>query len=421
MNSTPKSWGKLPVPVQSGMGDPPTGGAATGTIASFAQHAGVIMGVPLQLPAPLIPQRRSSASQFEPGPTPLSNDLHHLRKLRQQLAEMKQELKTAQDLIKSLETEIKQYDDVCLQRDVENHELRSALVALRGSANYHLDDGAVQSRLKAIKFMIEQIIGIRYATGAEPFVRERHSFTKKPFALLVKDLDRYLLDPLKRAFLLEAFVWNTLIATVFSRNGMLWGGTMVSHVQQLSRDFENDTIELTDFHKWYAQTASILYSMYGLDTRRIEKIADGLRTALRPWQSTTFTEGQCDMFEDLVQLAAELDADFSRSRADYMIFMLETDEGERRLGKFKYGVPFDADYMELQGGNSDSSGPVELVISPTVVKVGGSDGDNYDYSTVLMRAKVMCASSNIGHKHQRGSNASNASTLSRYDETMEFI
>ncbi|KAK4660756.1 hypothetical protein QC762_121870 [Podospora pseudocomata] len=397
-NSSRKGRSRLPEPVRS-----PTRG-------------GIFPKAGTQARAPQIPQRLSSASQSLPWPASPSAHSFHLRQLKQELAEKDRKVKILCEEVEglkkekeSLEREIDQYDDECFKMEAENKQLRDAFVALKGNPNHHIDDGVVQSRFGEIKFTIEQIVSIRYSSSttiSKSIRLDRPS--KQLFSNLAEDVDRYLTQPVGKALLIEAFIWNFLISEVFSGNGMLWAGKAFEHVKFLSRELENDTVSLADLYRWNAQTASMLFSMYDLDKRRIQKIASNLRASLEPWQNKSFKEGQCDSLDKLVLLAAKLDADLARSRAEYMVFMLETTEALNGLAKNKYGVPFDQDYMELQSGNNDRYGDVELVVSPTVAKVGDSDGENYDCCTVLVRAKVICGGSKAGRRQQSASTPSNS-------------
>jgi len=158
-----------------------------------------------------------------------------------------------------------------------------------------------------------------------------------------------------------------------------------------------DQISLEDFHQWRVQTASMMFSKYGLDSGRVDSIAERLESILRAYQSGSFFEGDCTSLRELVEKAAYLDAELSRSRACYWIYMHQPDEmsakQDQPKSRPKYGFPFNSDYMADESTDSTSRakrGLVNLVISPTVLKVGDSRGENYDVGLVLLTARVIC-------------------------------
>jgi len=138
----------------------------------------------------------------------------------------------------------------------------------------------------------------------------------------------------------------------------------------------------------------MVFSKYGLDSGRVDSIAERLETTLRAYQSESFVEGDCTSLRELVGKAAYLDAELSRSRACYWIYMHQPDEmsakQDQPKSRPKHGFPFNSDYMADDSTSRAKRGLVNLVISPVVLKVGDSRGENYHAGLVLLPARVIC-------------------------------
>jgi|GEM_PF-5589386 len=135
-------------------------------------------------------------------------------------------------------------------------------------------------------------------------------------------------------------------------------------------------------------------SAYDLNRERLLGIAGSLEDSLRPYESDAFAEGRCDSMQKLVEQAACLDADLAQSRASFRIFMRSPDEMKPRAtrpkGQLLYGFDYKAEWMEDDQSRAAKRGLVELILSPTVLKFGDSDGRNYEHYLVMLRARVVC-------------------------------
>jgi len=163
---------------------------------------------------------------------PASSQL--LRRLAEQL---KAKDKTIGDLAamnKILESNLEEwkgaYDDI----QQENDDLRQDIVAKGGDPNYHLDDGEVESRFKALQSTIVDISHLRYGYSAKTAGSTSSSLARQQFEYLVRDPENYLKTALPREQLIQAFIWNYLVSEVFSLSGVLWAGEGAREIESLS-------------------------------------------------------------------------------------------------------------------------------------------------------------------------------------------
>jgi hypothetical protein len=214
-----------------------------------------------------------------------------------------------------------------------------------------------------------------------------------------------------RHFLIQAFLWQRLIAEVFDDSwaGLYWadythGGLRLiqNHLnpcKSASSNHSKDTLEtrLKEYHTWRAKTTQLLlaqrrppdHTMHG----RINELVNKLSSDLQPFANSKSLEDKFNsLLKDIVTDAVDLDSKMKTQKAIFTP-KLYSKEG------WGFGFPFDSSSMDeilVSTESADESKdtqnplPVELVVSPALLKEGNSMAEEYQTHHVLVNAQVIC-------------------------------
>ena len=130
--------------------------------------------------------------------------------------------------------------------------------------------------------------------------------------------------------------------------------------------------------------------------RKLEyEYTDKLSMRLQNFVTTTGNGVRKDL-QDIVRAAVALDEELFKSRA---IFVFETwaDKGECLA---KSGYQFDSARMRTHVGFEDGKKGmiVEILLAPSLMKIGTTDGDGFDKTMYLEKSQVVCKQSRLEKK-----------------------
>lgn len=128
--------------------------------------------------------------------------------------------------------------------------------------------------------------------------------------------------------------------------------------------------------------------------KAISKLSARIRRKLRPYAVQELRSGKEEL-KAIIMSAVTLDLQFKKQRADFRLLVFSIRETNHQFG---FNV-FDAKMEDVHGGESDSN-IVELVLAPALEKRGDSDGENFNQSTILLKADVTC--NRITREHRGG-------------------
>ncbi|CAJ2507643.1 Uu.00g088290.m01.CDS01 [Anthostomella pinea] len=196
---------------------------------------------------------------------------------------------------------------------------------------------------------------------------------RKEFNQLSPNWKAYISRQALTCYLLRALIWRYLMRffDVFCR---AWGRDISNTVVEVSALFTSKISE--DEHKdWRIHTAALIDKIYHINPSIVDEYTTNVFEAINPFAAGTDTDGLKTSVREIVQMAAELSAKFSRSR----FVVLMSDEPGSALTQ---GFPYKEATMEMQG-KLGTQAMVDLMITPCLLK------KEYDYS-VLVKADVTC-------------------------------
>ncbi|KAI8633024.1 hypothetical protein F5Y19DRAFT_285522 [Xylariaceae sp. FL1651] len=244
--------------------------------------------------------------------------------------------------------------------------------------------------------------------------------TSEFFLDFTSQASEYMLHETTRKKLFEAVIWRFIVKHIFSLDGLVWAGPAQDGFKNLSKNLvacvRDGSISWEDYHAWRARSAGMLLRAYPDDFTRkfeeeespLEMLMIELEQILQPFQILGYDEDANPNTFDILKDAINIDVQLRQSRADYWIYLYHPIEHHgfdydfrqapgnefRQIPNGKpYGFEFNSTLMDRENGASGQGAKilqVQLVVSPTVIKRGTANGDQYDHHTVIVKGVVLC-------------------------------
>ncbi|KAK3324104.1 hypothetical protein B0T19DRAFT_443543 [Cercophora scortea] len=249
------------------------------------------------------------------------------------------------------------------------------------------DDSTLKSRWDTLDYSIRQLVVDHFShplnltvTSGPGEITFGH-LTPFPASLLEREKSR--------AYLIRAFIWRELMFDVFSH----------AFYQE-----KEPRISIKEYKEWEVCTATLLQRGTPSSTApNMNRRTDELESQLRIY--STYTARNNRLAADLRAIfteATKLDAKLVACRALYRVFMYheledtkfhpqkDIDEYLRRVPC--HGFSFDPDQMEpiIMDKQPERGAQVDLVVSPSLVKYGDHEGENYETGMFISRREVIC-------------------------------
>ena len=244
--------------------------------------------------------------------------------------------------------------------------------------------------------------------------------SKPDFSRLSSDYKAFMRSENYRYILIQAFLWQQLIENVFNDtcNGLYWADQTHNGLRSIQNrlnpwtnaiDYSiKDALEarardLKEYHTWRAKTTQLLLaqerpeSSHYMDNR-INNLVDKLSYDLQPYAKSLDDKIDTPL-KDIVITAVDLDSKMKTQKAVFTPRLYFN--GEESLC---FGFPFDCSSMELidetlgcsstesidKDEDAQKPPPVELVVSPALLKTGNSMAEEYRTHHILVKAQVLC-------------------------------
>jgi hypothetical protein len=249
------------------------------------------------------------------------------------------------------------------------------------------------------------------ATTSRPLSKEDY----QQINTLTAAPERYLQNKRLRPLLIQSLIAKRLAADVLTfseHGGLLWAGGMSQSLRTLSIALYNDVTastqagpneraqvsRLKEFSIWKAKTASLMKDQVEVAQIKqlIHEYTENLFSRLQSFVTIPKATMRQDL-RDIVGKAVMLDKQLFESRA---IFDFGTWAGKGE-SLTTIGYQFNTALMQPAIGFEDAKHGMraEILLAPSLLKIGTADGDSFDKSMYLEKWVVICKESRL--KKQR--------------------
>ncbi|KAK4910696.1 hypothetical protein LTR49_020635 [Elasticomyces elasticus] len=238
---------------------------------------------------------------------------------------------------------------------------------------------------------------------------------KHELSSLTKSPEQWLQAPIPRSALLEAYLWDYLLNSVF-QPGFLWSGNMnegMSAIHKFSLqsvDARADPKALEDYHTWRALTAIQFHEsplQQSLTHALINKLQTDIQERVRTFAAYTSSNVRQEL-RTIIAHAVDIDLLIQTQQATYQPYRLT--EGDRLF-----------DFRALEGQaqvyryarKTTGDDIVRLVVSPGLYRSGDVDGVGRSPNKVILERCEVWTDSQPRRTDSEGLRRSNATNGSR--------
>ncbi|KAI8157118.1 hypothetical protein KHU50_009632 [Colletotrichum sp. SAR 10_65] len=208
-------------------------------------------------------------------------------------------------------------------------------------------------------------------------------------------------DEDNRPFMVERYIWLAVIETVFKQNGngkfgKSWAGTVGQSfsliIDELANTIEDSAMDLSKLIHWKSEGGKMINDLLGVDKGELRRLI-GAMTNLFSHFLPRDRNGGFKGFDKLekglqkvLQDAVQLQTIFMSSKAQFDVEWLDRPSRSQN-------VYYRPDSMEAEGHEKeplDRGSMILFHLSPSLMKQGTADGDSYDQSIQLTKARVIC-------------------------------
>ncbi|KAI8315807.1 hypothetical protein K4K59_000744 [Colletotrichum sp. SAR11_240] len=203
-----------------------------------------------------------------------------------------------------------------------------------------------------------------------------------------------------RSCVVEKYIWHAIISSSLQQNNdgdftRAWAGTVGQSfslvVDEMLEIVEKKAMDLTNLFQWKATGGKMIEEMWGTDHGEFRKYVKEMTEVFAeflPRDSKSQVKKQDKLSEGLckvLEYALELQVIFMSSKAHFYIDWPSIQSSGQ-------DISYDADSMDAEGYETplDERSIVLFQLSPSLMKVGTADGDSYDQSMRLIKARVIC-------------------------------
>ncbi|KAK5125536.1 hypothetical protein LTR85_000647 [Meristemomyces frigidus] len=317
------------------------------------------------------------------------------QQLRQSLRETRLRLKEALDHV-----------DI-LRRDYNN--AAHTLHTLQAQRNYSIDDDTLGTQWDTLRYHIKNWAATYFIGDPTTKPWRFLKSARQTLTGLVEHPVEWLRSSDKRQYLAQAFVWTELRDNLFAisgpEKGLYWAGSAHAELRTLRTILSPYTIPMTEasikeahvdvdnaeevrkfqeYHRWRALTTALVRpSLTDRELHaRVQPLLKSIVDALSPYA----VAGKAGLEKELctiLKMAVTLDAELQTQRALFVIVSEPCDETQRPFGF----VP-QARLTTTYHGDEPARGPVELMVTPALVKYGNAAGEHYEHEIVIARCQA---------------------------------
>ncbi|KAH0438207.1 hypothetical protein CcaCcLH18_03474 [Colletotrichum camelliae] len=204
-----------------------------------------------------------------------------------------------------------------------------------------------------------------------------------------------------RSCVVERYIWLAIISSSFEQNNdgdftRVWAGTVGQSFSLVINEMldiaEKRALDVTNLFQWKSTGGKMIEEMWGTDHGEFQKYVKEMTEVFSEFlpqdceshvkKQDKLSEGLCKVLED----ALKLQVIFMSSKAHFYINW----PSKQSSGK---SISYNADSMDAEGYDKtplDEESTVLFQLSPSLMKVGTADGDSYDQSMRLVKARVIC-------------------------------
>ncbi|UPK97892.1 hypothetical protein LCI18_008827 [Fusarium solani-melongenae] len=263
-----------------------------------------------------------------------------------------------------------------------------------------LTDDAVRGKWKELDYNISTLAKAlaKYSPGrtTDDTVKHRFNAVSPSWRALIAKEDF-------REFILCAYLWMLVEGEVFDGKGGVWAGETAAAFKSLRGKLiarlprkvdptKRATHSLQQGARWLVQGSAILDSTWGYDRKALQHLTttevEALDSFLRFSKCDTgmIASRVAEEMKVILKSAVELDRMLMSSRALFLVRWPDMRQDTSEL------LVFDNTLMEAVAWEREVSpkSVVELIVSPSLVKLGNADGQNYDKHIALSKGSVVC-------------------------------
>lgn len=281
--------------------------------------------------------------------------------------------------------------------------------SLKLASSEDIDDKTVLEAFQTLASRIKNITSVHFSGG--PLYKSASSERRELFDRMAKNWGQeYLKEPARKQFFFEAVIWHRLLDKLLCCPLTIWSKSMGENLRQLHKTiwrkleillFRCDTAntlivekseQLPIYHSMRLQVAEVFLQVHKRDgfylgkkdtaTTNRGKLVEELEELLG---SYTYVIQRCQHdLKIIVDKAIELAYTMAMAKAHYAVRMSRVLYDVTLHGfNFKPVSMFNIVDPEYEAG------VVDLVVSPTLVKFGTSEGEDYGRGVILKRSRVI--------------------------------
>ncbi|KAH7329329.1 hypothetical protein B0I35DRAFT_473944 [Stachybotrys elegans] len=343
----------------------------------------------------------------------LKEDISKLEGELAQRRELEEEHEVLQGVLSKLEEENSQHEQqkaaLKKEMDKDNARLREENMKLKAEcqkyrvriveilqeqktdvARMKVSDDAITARWNSLTFQIQNLVLLSLTTPADEGTHTADSsppgFNAEYMAKITELCKRN--RPLQ-PFYLHRFIWDGILKMLLHRWYQPWAGRIGNSLASLSAALSNcnhaDTLAELSPHK--AQMAQIIHERASINVTELDNIAQALWSDLAHFSSAEQKQTFMERMRSILKKALDVHILMLSSRAFFRIM----DFQEASL--FEIIPPLNTDvmhvYFQFPCHEDRIMREVVCCISPLVQKVGNADGENFEATTILCKAKVV--------------------------------
>ncbi|KAK2772862.1 hypothetical protein CKAH01_13766 [Colletotrichum kahawae] len=208
-------------------------------------------------------------------------------------------------------------------------------------------------------------------------------------------------DEDNRSSMVERYLWLAVIETVFKKNGggefgKSWAGSVGQSfsliIDKLAYIIEDSEMDLSKLIHWKSDGGKMINQLLGIDKGELQRLIGemtDLFSHFLPRDRNNDFKGFDKLEKGLRKVlldAVQLQAIFMSSKAQFDVDWLDR-PGRGGIVYYRPGSMEAEGYMKEP---LDRGSMVEFHLFPSLMKRGTADGDSYDQSIQLTKARVIC-------------------------------
>ncbi|GKT98515.1 hypothetical protein FLAG1_01276 [Fusarium langsethiae] len=275
----------------------------------------------------------------------------------------------------------------------ERDELRKLVDVANWTGAVKTSDDAIRSKWKQLDYNIR---AMARALAKCQTRRPTDNASKALFESIISSWPELLENDDYKELLITAYLWALVNGQIFQNGNKLWGGGLIcglkrarARLVELAPEADRPSRSgptMRHVAKWSAQGTALLSHFYGRDEKAPKRRAAHALGRLKQFCNIAAEKARTDFLQEMkgiIEVALDVDEMLMSSMAILTIQWPETGQSKR--------LRYDEDGMDAVAHINDLSPrtAVAFTISPMLLKMGNSNGCNYDSEMVLCKASVV--------------------------------